>query len=119
MFTSCHFRLHNHEHCLLNYKHSELFVWNTAKENLSAKRTIICVASNGFTKSYNVSARKSTGTYIPRTVCGDVLTLFTFSLSFLLCYTICSSLLRLHVTGYTLCMRINSYIWSLLDLLTD
>jgi hypothetical protein len=26
MFTTCHFRLHNHEHRLLNYEHPELFV---------------------------------------------------------------------------------------------
>ena len=63
MFTSCHFRLQNHEHYLLNYEHYELFSWNTATENLSAKGTTVCVASNGFTKSHNVSARKSTGTY--------------------------------------------------------
>jgi len=47
MFTSCHFRLHNQENCLLNYEHSELF--GTVTENLSAKSTIVCVASNGFT----------------------------------------------------------------------
>lgn len=119
MFTSCHFRLHNYEHLLLNYEHPELFVWKTTTENLSAKRTTACIAFKGFTKSHNVSVRKSTGTYIPRTVCEDVRTLFTFSLTFWPCYTICSSLLHVRITGYRLCMWIISYSWSSLDLLND